>query len=419
MFDDIIRFLLVFIFLLAPYAFVFFALFGGQQIIHDDYQNEPELCEKALLYCPIIKVPAEYDGTQQSLETPDSFIFNGTSSIVGDLCSNATKSCRLVESDGFETFYSMLFSIFRIALVDNSKTKFLHQYIRFFFSFLVPIDSFNLIDHYFAAFVCGTYLLFTAILSINIFIGLISNALQTEAFSTVEARFLLERIEYILNYEWRLSVRRRLQLQETIHRHCAPLQLNWKEINFDAFGKTREEQQTKAFANFRQTIDKHNIQFDTFRIQVQQKLNDIGSILSKVQQSPPPPPPPPPPAASSATTTTRKLTPPEIVVNKPTSETSAASELPGSIAEEIVRLRELLEENLAGQTEHTTAGGRPAESHPDTQLQVFSQNINERVTDLQLSVTRLHQDVAAIRQALERASPLSTSLILGRASGRK
>ena len=79
---------------------------------------------------------------------------------------------------------------------------------------LVPIDSFNLIDRYFAAFVCGTYLLFTAILSINIFIGLISNALQTEAFSTVEARFLLERTEVILNYEWRLSVRKRLQLQE-------------------------------------------------------------------------------------------------------------------------------------------------------------------------------------------------------------
>ena len=204
-------------------------------------------------------------------------------------------------------------------------------------------------------------------------------------------------------------------MQETIHRQCAPLQLNWKEINFDAFGKTREEQQTKAFANFRQTIDKHNIQFDTFRIQVQQKLNDIGSVLSKIQQSPPPPPPPPP-----STTTKRKLTPPEIVVNKPTSETSATAELSGNITEEIVRLRELLEENLAGHAghaEHTTTTA--AESHPDTQLQAFSQNINERVTDLQLSVTRLHQDVAAIRQALERASPLSTSLILGRASGRK
>jgi hypothetical protein len=122
MFDDIIRFLLVFIFLLAPYAFVFFALFGGQQIIHDDYQNAPELCEAALLHCPIIKIPPEYDGTQQSLETPSSFRFNGTSSVVGDLCLNATNSCRLVESDGFETFYSMLFSIFRIALVDNGKT---------------------------------------------------------------------------------------------------------------------------------------------------------------------------------------------------------------------------------------------------------------------------------------------------------
>ncbi len=134
MFDDIIRFLLVFLFLLAPYAFVFFALFGGQQVVHDDYRDTSDLCERALLYCPIVEIPPEYDGTQQSLESPSRFIFNGTSSIVGDLCYNATNSCRLVESDGFETFYSMLFSIFRIALVDNSKTKFQISH-RYFFSF--------------------------------------------------------------------------------------------------------------------------------------------------------------------------------------------------------------------------------------------------------------------------------------------
>jgi hypothetical protein len=98
-----------------------------------------------------------------------------------------------------------------------------------------------------------------------------------------------------------------------------------------------------------------------------------------------------------------------------------------------------LEETLAGQTEHSTTGGRPAgtsasshrratdtssstttaDVHHDTQLQVVSQNINERVTDLQLSVTRLHQDVTAIRQVLDRVSPLSTSLIVGKAAGRK
>jgi hypothetical protein len=158
----------------------------------------------------------------------------------------------------------------------------------------------------------------------------------------------------------------------------------------------------------------------------------MGSILSKVQTPPPPP-------SGAAATTTNKLTPPEVVVNKPTSDASAASEVPTNIVEELARLRELLEENLAGQTEHTTTGGRPAgtssssrqrratdasstattEVHHDTQLQAFSQNINERVTDLQLSVTRLHQDVTAIRQVLERASPLSTSLILGRTTGRK
>jgi hypothetical protein len=123
MFDDIIRFLLVFIFLLAPYAFVFFSVFGGPQILHTDYEQTSQLCESALLYCPIVEIPPTYDGTPESLQGGNSYTFNGTSTIVGDLCDNATKSCHLIEPEGFESFYSLLFSIFRIALVDNSKNK--------------------------------------------------------------------------------------------------------------------------------------------------------------------------------------------------------------------------------------------------------------------------------------------------------
>jgi hypothetical protein len=123
MFDDIIRFLLVFLFLLAPYAFVFFAVFGGRQIIHTDYDQTPDLCESALIHCPMHEVTIPYDGDPQSLENANRFIFNGTSPIVGDLCSNATEACRILEPNGFETFYSLLFSIFRLALVDESKLK--------------------------------------------------------------------------------------------------------------------------------------------------------------------------------------------------------------------------------------------------------------------------------------------------------
>lgn len=224
-----------------------------------------------------------------------------------------------------------------------------------------------------------------------------------------------------MSYEWRLSPRRRLQLQEVIHRQCAPLQLNWKEINFNAFGQTREEQHGKAMASFRQTIDKHNIQFDTFRIQIQQKLNDIEATLSKLQTTSTP--------TTTTTTTVPKATPsPEIVVQKPTSDTPVPVEPTINIGEELARLRELLEETLVGQTEHSHHTGRrssrprpsmSAELHHDTQNQALSQNINDRVTDLQLSVNRLHQDVTAMRQVLERMSPLSTSLMLGRAAGRK
>ncbi|CAF2107529.1 unnamed protein product [Rotaria magnacalcarata] len=436
MFDDIIRFLSVFSFLLLPYALVFYAVFGGKQIVYADYTATPKLCETALLYCPIEEIPTPFDGTTESLQGPNRYIFNGTSPVVGDLCFQATDACRIIEPNGFDTFYSLLFSMFRIALVDE-----------------IPMDSFNLIDHFFAAFVCGTYLLFTAILAVNIFIGLISNALQTEAFSTVEARFLLERIEVILNCESRLSPKRRLQLQEIIHRQCAPLQLNWKDINFNAFGQSREEQQTKAFSHFRETMDKHNIQFNAFRIQMQQKLNDIDLTLVKLQ----------------ATPTAKQNSPSDTIEQKSTANVQSSSspkdlsseqnidELnkPNSlaptivteptinIAEELTRLRELLVETLGGQTDRLTShehraksgsitsalASRPSAAGISSQQQAgatretlvepFSQNLNERVTDLQLAVNRLHQDVTVIRQVIERISPLSTRLILGRTIGRR
>ena len=126
MFDDIIRFLLVFIFLLAPYAFVFYSVFGGRQIIHNDYDDNPNLCEKALLNCPIVEIPPTYDGTSESLESSSQYIFNGTSSVVGNLCYNATQTCRIIAPDGFGDFYALVFSMFRIALVDNGKISFLH-----------------------------------------------------------------------------------------------------------------------------------------------------------------------------------------------------------------------------------------------------------------------------------------------------
>jgi len=120
--------------------------------------------------------------------------------------------------------------------------------------------------------------------------------------------------------------------------------------------------------------------------------------------------------------------------------------------EEITRLRELIEESILGQTagNNVPTGTRispgsmssvattrrsttmmvprpqaraatlaslqvPVEPH----IQPYSQDLGERVTDLQLAVNRLHQDVSAIRQVVERMSPLSASLILGRTAGLK
>ncbi|UJR14177.1 hypothetical protein I4U23_001172 [Adineta vaga] len=444
MFDDIIRFLLVFLFLLAPYAFVFYAVFGGQQVLHSDYEKSHEICEHALLHCSVNELQTPYDGSSDSYRNRGQYIFNGSLSGYDDeRCMNATSACRLIEPNGFETFYSLLFSIFRIALVDD-----------------IPIDSFTAIDRYFASFVCGTYLLFTAILSINIFIGLISNALQTEAFSTVEARFLLERVEVILNYEWRLSKRKRSQNQEAIHRYCSPLQLHWKDINFDVYGQSREEQQSKAYLTFRQTIEKQTVQFDTFRVQLQQKFNDIDTTLNKFQSIPKQQSIQPDIVVQNSHTSTpiqsrrpsvhvtsEQLNVPQQSASTPTVTTN--NQL--SITDEIARLRELIEESILGQADRTNmtmtrmlpgsassatttrrsttmmgprqqarAGTLPAlPASIDTHIQPYPQDLGERVTDLQLAVNRLHQDVSAIRQVVERMSPLSASLILGRTAGLK
>lgn len=215
----------------------------------------------------------------------------------------------------------------------------------------------------------------------------------------------------ILNCEWRLSNRKRLHYQEIIHRYCAPLQLNWKEINFDAYGRSRDEQQAKLFSSFRQTLDKHNVQFDTFRIQMQQRFNDVENQLSR----------------QTGVSTTSK-----------SPEKNVKSEQNKAILDEIERLKELLEESLiraAGRSHSPTRGLPPillsqtglrdqqSDRSPRTNRDVGeteNQNkvLNERVTELQLSVNRLHQDVGAIRQILERITPLTTSLVFGRSTTR-
>ena len=122
MFDDIIRFLMVFLFLLAPYAFVFYAVFGGQQVLHQDYERSPDVCEHASLYCTMHELQMPFDGSPESYRSRGQYIFNGSlSGIDEERCTQAATSCRIVETNGFESFYSLLFSIFRIALVDDSE----------------------------------------------------------------------------------------------------------------------------------------------------------------------------------------------------------------------------------------------------------------------------------------------------------
>jgi hypothetical protein len=193
---------------------------------------------------------------------------------------------------------------------------------------------------------------------------------------------------------------------------------------------------------------------------MQQKLNDIDSTLTKLQPT-------------TQKTSQSTAVPPGIVVEKPISPSTSkrvslnlsteyvnipeptavttATQPTANILDEITRLRELLEDTIAGQNDRVTTVFRPTpgsisstttsrrsaatipphhqpptgvpppipEAPHETHTDAFSQNLSERVTDLQLSVNRLHQDVTAIRQLFERMAPLSTSLILGRTTGRR
>jgi hypothetical protein len=200
-------------------------------------------------------------------------------------------------------------------------------------------------------------------------------------------------------------------------------------------------------------MDKQNVQFDTFRIQMQQKLNDIDTTLNKMQS------------------TSRQQLAPGIVIQKSQGNTPITSRRPSVqsmeqltvpqqglmpspmnnqtlLFEELARLRELIEERISDQPDRMNITGRVARtsvsssggdaatttrrsttmvpsrqqiSSPVTLLhpESHAQDLSERVTDLQLAVNRLHQDVSAIRQVVERMSPLSASLILGRTAGLK
>lgn len=121
MFDDIIRFLLVFVFLLAPYAFVFYSVFGGTQIIQEDYEKSPAVCESALLHCDINKISSTQSGSNNLLSEEYQYVFNSSSTKFDEFCLGINDTCRVHEANGFDSFYAMLFSIFRIALVDDSK----------------------------------------------------------------------------------------------------------------------------------------------------------------------------------------------------------------------------------------------------------------------------------------------------------
>ena len=260
----------------------------------------------------------------------------------------------------------------------------------------------------------------------------------------------------ILGYEWRFSRRRRVQIQEIIHRSCSPLQLNWKEINFDAHGQSREEQQLKTMNSFRQTIEKQNVQFETFRVQLQQKFSDIDSTLSKIQTIPKQTLPGIVLQRSQGSTPIPSRRPSEhISVEQPSTmqqsiPTLVAPNNQNEVLGELTRLRELLEETFVGQGDRPVTAVRvsvgsgsssstphrsmaivpnrqqlqvehhpPFPGHVDSHTSNYPPELSERVTDLQLAVNRLHQDVSAIRQVIERMSPLSTSLILGRTAGRK
>jgi hypothetical protein len=115
--------------------------------------------------------------------------------------------------DGFSDFYNSIFTVFRMILANIS-----------------DLSNMQLIQSRFSQIITTLFIIFSNIIGLNFFIGLMSNVLSGGAFFDVESHKAMELLGYVLQHEWRLDIDRRQKHLEYIKNECSPTILKQKDV---------------------------------------------------------------------------------------------------------------------------------------------------------------------------------------------
>ena len=109
------------------------------------------------------------------------------------------------------TFYSTVFTVFRIIVVDE-------------YPFHIMRDT----DEWMTYFIIGSYISIVSIVSLNLFIALLSNTFQT-VYDNSKANATMEKARILLSFERKLPFRIMKYYYEHIHQKCKPLIENFDD----------------------------------------------------------------------------------------------------------------------------------------------------------------------------------------------
>lgn len=183
MITDLFRFAFLYLEFYLPYACAFWMIFGGDRIAYED-----------------------------------RFIEN----------ANAT-----ITVNGFQTFNAMLFTLFRLTLVDE------YQY-----------DDLKKVDPIMTDILVGTWLALSAIVCLNLFIALLSDTFQ-RVYDNAQANAIMQKAITCLNFWDGMSFNAKKRFINYINTNCAPLQ----EYYDDDMTEEGEEDMKKVTIQIKEELD--------------------------------------------------------------------------------------------------------------------------------------------------------------------
>ena len=127
---------------------------------------------------------------------------------------NYTSICNpSVQVKGFETFYSSLYSVFRMIIVVSS-----------------DYDEMKQIHGEFTPFICAIFIIISSLIGIHFLISLMTNVLLVTNIETLKSQESMEFLGYVLEHEWQLSKIKRQQHLNRLKNECSPLVLAGERV---------------------------------------------------------------------------------------------------------------------------------------------------------------------------------------------